>query len=401
MVFFILFFLNNIFLIKTAKRNTTLSSEILRIGYNNSYENTSICLLYYYEKYRIIDLNDYEDKEKYGIECNNQYVEYKYSQDYDDITFENKQNNLISIVCGSKEEKNDTILPLCGYQLIYSQFIVEYAHIFGNFNIVGGFIVNFFQLRYPNSSLWISILNSLLFFTEELFNAFTTQNNEKSSSSIWIFVLIFFLFLLSLYILKFIHKKENIICGLYMCFFSYTLLKIIYFSLIYYFILKQLYILIAIIPFFIIGIMIGNKDNKSNITIITTPFIGAYILIKGLNYLLGGLTNEILLNKFYEYYDPNKQDKKPLYISTESINTYIIFYFILSIIGFQHQYRTGKELIEFPDTFLITDEYIDYGIEPNKENVFEMSKSIIEDNNTSSINNESIATNRASIQGDL
>jgi hypothetical protein len=145
--------------------------------------------------------------------------------------------------------------------------------------------------------------------------------------------------------------------------------------------------------------MIGNKDNKLNIAIITTPFLGAYILIKGIDYLLGGLTNEILLNKFYKY---NKtSNEKPLYISIESINTYIILYFVMSFIGFQHQYRTGKELIEFPDNTIINDEFLDYGVEANKDNVFEMSKSIIEDNNTSSVNNESIATNRASIQGDI
>ena len=73
----------------------------------------------------------------------------------------------------------------------------------------------------------------------------------------------------------------------------------------------------------------------------------------------------------------------------------------MSFIGFQHQYRTGKELIEFPDNTIINDEFLDYGVEANKDNVFEMSKSIIEDNNTSSVNNESIATNRASIQGDI
>ena len=353
-------------------------------------------MIYYFEKNRIIDLNEYSKIDEIGI-CNSHNTTYYI--DNDNITFKNQANQSYSIICGIKSDEK-YVINLCGYQLIYLNFIAYYSHFFGNFNIVTGFIINFFQLRYQNSSLWFSIINSLLFLTEELFNTFTTQK-EYEIDSFFIYFIIIGIFIISLLIFKFIHYKDNIICGLYVCFFSYTLFKIIYYFLIInsFLILKQLYILITIIPFFIIGIMIGNKDNKLNIAIITTPFLGAYILIKGIDYLLGGLTNEILLNKFYKY---NKtSNEKPLYISIESINTYIILYFVMSFIGFQHQYRTGKELIELPDNTIINDEFLDYGVEANKDNVFEMSKSIIEDNNTSSVNNESIATNRASIQGDI
>jgi hypothetical protein len=160
-----------------------------------------------------------------------------------------------------------------------------------------------------------------------------------------------------------------------------------------------LYILIGIIPFLIIGIIIGKKENKLNISIITTPFIGSYILIKGINYLLGGLTNEILLNKFYHYNELYKQDESSLYISTISINTYIIFYFIMTLIGFQHQFRTGKEIKEFQDNIIAKDEVIDYVVEC-KDNVFEISQSIMDENNSISVNDESIEVNRSSIQGE-
>ena len=396
MILFLKLFLNFLLFIQLESKSTILSSEILRVAKKNKNDTISLCMIYYFEKNRIIDLNEYSKIDEIGI-CNSHNTTYYI--DNDNITFKNQTNQSYSIICGIKSDEK-YVINLCGYQLIYLHFIASYSHFFGNFNIVTGFIINFFQLRYQNSSLWFSIINSLLFLTEELFNTFTTQK-EYEINSFFIYFIIIGIFIISLLIFKFIHYKDNIICGLYVCFFSYTLFKIIYYFLIInsFLILKQLYILITIIPFFIIGIMIGNKDNKLNIAIITTPFLGAYILIKGIDYLLGGLTNEILLNKFYKY---NKtSNEKPLYISIESINTYIILYFVMSFIGFQHQYRTGKELIEFPDNTIINDEFLDYGVEANKDNVFEMSKSIIEDNNTSSVNNESIATNRASIQGDI
>ncbi len=396
MVFFILLFLNNILFIKSESRNTILSYELLRIAKNNTNENTSLCLIYNFEKNIIIDLNEYEDKNDLKI-CNPDNVTYTtFSINNNNITFQNNQNQLFSIICGG--EKNSNVINICGYQLTYLNFIFDYAHIFGNFNIVTGFIINFFQIRYPKSSLWFSIINLLLFLTEELFNTFVSQKTYISNL-LWIYLLIIGIFIISLFIFKFIHKKENIICGLYICFFSYTLIKIIYYSIIKFFILRQLYILIGIIPFLIIGIIIGNKENKFNISIITTPFIGSYILIKGINYLLGGLTNEILLNKFYHYNELYKQDESSLYISTISINTYIIFYFIMTLIGFQHQFRTGKEIKEFQDNIIAKDEIIDYVVEC-KDNVFEISQSIMDENNSISVNDESIEVNRSSIQGE-
>lgn len=392
-----------------SKIEKALSVQIYKAARNKKNDTTSLCLLYQYHNNRILDF--YENdiaKKKYGINCDKTQNNFNFSVINDShIYYSNNVNQSFYIICQEeKETKKENTFYYCGYVFYFQNFMIYCAHIFGNFYIASGFIINFFNLRYKKTSLWLCLVHFMIFMVEEIFNI-TASQHEYNPSPILMYIIITIIILIimsvSLFTFQFIKSSYKAFSAFNGVILVYSSLKVLSYLIDKYFIIQWYYTFIGILISLIVFFILSNEGNKVQISMYSTSIFGAYLFIKGNNYLVGGLTNEVLLKTYYQRHkDFELNDKEKQYYITESVlYSYIIAFILFAILGFQHQFRVEMERLSLPDkesTFK-DDEFLDV---INKEiNVFEMSRSVIEDNNTSEILNESVATNRASIQGNI
>ncbi len=392
-----------------SKIEKALSVQIYKAARNKQNDTTSLCLVYQYHNNRILDFYEKNNiDKKNGINCDKTHNKFNFSVINDShINYSNNINESFYIVCQDKEEpKKENTLYYCGYVFYFQNFMIYCAHIFGNFYIASGFIINFFNLRYKKTSLWLCLVHFMIFMVEEIFNIIASQHEHKPSPILMyliIMIIILIIMTASLFTFQFIKSSYKAFSAFNGVILVYSSLKVLSYLIDKYFIIQWYYTFIGILISLIVFFILSNEGNKVQISMYSTSIFGAYLFIKGNNYLVGGLTNEVLLKKYYQRHkDFELTDKEDqYYISDNAPYSYIIAFILVAILGFQHQFRVEMERLSLPDkesTFK-DDEFLDV---INKEiNVFEMSKSIIEDNNTSEVLNESVATNRASIQGNI
>ena len=391
-----------------SKIEKALSVQIYKAARSKKNDTTSLCLLYQYHNNRIIDFYENEFAKNKGIICNKStHNTFNFSVKNDSYIYTNNTNESFDIVCqDEKESRKENTFYYCGYVFYFQNFMIYYAHIFGNFYIVSGFIINFFNLRYKKTSLWLSLVHFMIFMIEEIFNITASQHEyEPSPYLIYIIITIIILIIMtvSLFTFKFIKSSYKAFSAFNGVILVYSSLKVLSYLIDKYFIIQWYYTFIVILISLIVFFILSNEGNKIQISIYSTSIFGAYLFIKGNNYLVGGLTNEVLLKTYYQRHKDfelsNKEEQ--YYINEIVLYSYIIAFILFAILGFQHQFRVEMERLSLPEkesTFK-DDEFLDI---INKEiNVFEMSRSVIEENNSSEILNESVATNRASIQGNI